>query len=59
MRDIERGDGQDQEDGRRRVLREGRYEDARKIFEEVALATEFKNFLTIPAYEYITRLLQP
>jgi len=31
----------------------GRYEDARKIFEEVALSEEFHDFLTIPAYEFL------
>src|SRR5438132_5854728 len=31
----------------------GRYEDARKIFEEVALSDEFHDFLTIPAYEFL------
>jgi malate synthase len=32
---------------------EGRYDDARKIFEAVALSGEFKEFLTIPAYEHL------
>ncbi|TMF25789.1 MAG: malate synthase A [Chloroflexi bacterium] len=31
----------------------GRFEDARRIFEEVALAEDFQEFLTIPAYEHI------
>ncbi|HEV8534399.1 MAG TPA: malate synthase A [Candidatus Limnocylindria bacterium] len=31
----------------------GRYEDARRIFESVALSKEFHDFLTIPAYERI------
>jgi len=31
----------------------GRYEEARGIFDEVALSSEFKEFLTIPAYEHI------
>jgi malate synthase len=31
----------------------GRYADAQKIFEEVALSDDFHDFLTIPAYEYI------
>jgi malate synthase len=31
----------------------GRYEEAREVFEGVALSTEFKEFLTIPAYEHI------
>ena len=35
------------------VFAKGRYEDARKIFEDVALSKDFKEFLTIPAYEHI------
>ncbi len=31
----------------------GRYDDARKIFDEVALSRDFRDFLTIPAYEYL------
>src|SRR2546425_3434870 len=31
----------------------GRYADAQRIFEEVALSHDFHDFLTIPAYEYI------
>jgi malate synthase len=31
----------------------GRYDEAREIFEVVALSEEFKEFLTIPAYEHI------
>jgi len=31
----------------------GRFEDARRIFEEVALAEDFQEFLTIPAYQHI------
>ena len=31
----------------------GRYEEAREIFEGVALSEEFREFLTIPAYEHI------
>ena len=31
----------------------GRYEEAREIFDGVALSTEFKEFLTIPAYEHL------
>ena len=31
----------------------GRFEEARGIFDEVALSSEFKEFLTIPAYEHI------
>ena len=31
----------------------GRYDEARAIFEGVALSTEFKEFLTIPAYTHI------
>jgi malate synthase len=32
---------------------EGRWEDARELFERVALSEELEEFLTIPAYEYI------
>ena len=31
----------------------GRYDEAREIFDEVALSPEFKEFLTIPAYKRI------
>ncbi len=31
----------------------GRFDDARKLFERVALADEFADFLTVPAYELI------
>jgi len=31
----------------------GRYGDAREIFDGVALSKDFKEFLTIPAYEHI------
>ena len=31
----------------------GRFADARKIFEHVALAAEFDEFLTLPAYELL------
>jgi malate synthase len=31
----------------------GRFDDARRIFEEVALAADFPEFLTLPAYELI------
>jgi malate synthase len=31
----------------------GRFEDAREIFERVALSDDFVEFLTLPAYEYI------
>src|SRR5438093_6719884 len=31
----------------------GRYEDAQRIFEQVALSDDFQEFLTIPAYEHI------
>jgi malate synthase len=30
-----------------------RYEDARRVFEQVALADEFVDFLTLPAYELL------
>src|SRR2546421_1567209 len=35
------------------VFAKGRYSDAREIFDGVALSQEFKEFLTIPAYERI------
>ena len=31
----------------------GRFDDARKLFERVALADDFVDFLTVPAYELI------
>jgi len=31
----------------------GRYDEARGIFDDVALSTEFKEFLTIPAYNHL------
>jgi malate synthase len=31
----------------------GRFAEARQLFEQVALADEFVEFLTLPAYEYI------
>jgi malate synthase len=31
----------------------GRFADARELFEQVALADEFVEFLTLPAYDYI------
>jgi malate synthase len=31
----------------------GRFAEAREIFERVALADEFVEFLTLPAYDYI------
>ena len=31
----------------------GRFEEAREIFERVALSDDFVEFLTLPAYEYI------
>ncbi len=33
------------------ALRAGRYDEAHKLFEEVALADDFVEFLTVPAYE--------
>jgi malate synthase len=32
---------------------DGRWEEARELFERVALADDFEEFLTLPAYEYI------
>jgi malate synthase len=36
-----------------RVFDGGRFEDARRLFEHVALNEQFVEFLTIPAYEHI------
>lgn len=33
----------------------GRFDDARQLFEEVSLASDFPNFLTLPAYEILER----
>lgn len=35
------------------AFQKGRYEEARRLFEEVALSEEFVEFLTIPAYDLI------
>ena len=37
------------------VYDEGRFEEARGLFEKVALADDFPNFLTLPAYEILER----
>ena len=37
--------------GRRRGLRQGRWDDARALFTEMALADDYADFLTLPAYE--------
>lgn len=37
----------------------GRFEDARAIFEDVALSDDFVDFLTIPAYERLTNEKEP
>ena len=34
----------------------GRFDEARKLFEQVATAEKFVDFLTLPAYDYITTL---
>jgi malate synthase len=34
-------------------VREGRWTDAREVFDRVALADEFVEFLTVPAYDYL------
>ena len=34
-------------------LEGGRFDEAREIFERVALSEDFVEFLTLPAYEYI------
>ena len=31
----------------------GKYDEARELFEQVALADDFEEFLTLPAYERI------
>jgi malate synthase len=35
------------------VWEEGRPRETREVFEKVALAEEFPEFLTLPAYEYL------
>ena len=35
------------------LFAKGRYDDARQLFEEVALSEDFREFLTIPAYAHI------
>jgi malate synthase len=32
---------------------EGRWQDAREVFDRVSLGDDFVEFLTLPAYEYI------
>jgi malate synthase len=34
---------------------QGRFDEARDLFEQVALSTDFPDFLTIPAYEILER----
>jgi malate synthase len=41
------------EDAERAQLGEGRWDDARAVFDEVALGDEFPEFLTLPAYDYL------
>jgi malate synthase len=41
------------EDAEVAQLGEGRWDDARHLFEEVALGEEFAEFLTLPAYEHL------
>jgi len=38
---------------------EGRFDEARAIFEEVALSDDFEDFLTIPAYQLLTNEKEP
>ena len=33
----------------------GKYADGAKIFEDLTLSDNFEEFLTLPAYEYITK----
>jgi malate synthase len=50
---IERDDVVALEDALLPTFGDGRFEDARAVFDEVALADEFVEFLTLPAYERI------
>ena len=50
---IERDDVVALEDALLPTFGEGRFEDARAVFDEVALADDFVEFLTLPAYERI------
>jgi malate synthase len=36
-----------------KLATEGRWDEARALFDRVALEEEFKEFLTLPAYEYL------
>ena len=38
--------------------REGRPEQSRELFEQVALADEFVEFLTLPAYDYLVGTIE-
>jgi malate synthase len=35
------------------AIKKGRYDEARRLFERVALHDAFEEFLTIPAYEHV------
>jgi malate synthase len=50
---IERGDVAALEDAVLADAGEGRWDDARAVFDRVALADDFEEFLTVPAYEYL------
>jgi malate synthase len=50
---VERDDVVALEDALLPTFGDGRFEDARAVFDEVALADEFVEFLTLPAYERI------
>ena len=52
-RDDPRGDGEDPRAPRRRRTREGKYDDAAKIFADLVDNDTFVEFLTLPAYERI------
>jgi malate synthase len=36
-----------------KLAAEGRWDEARTLFDRVALEEEFEEFLTLPAYEYL------
>jgi malate synthase len=50
---LERGDVVALEDAVLADAGEGRWDDARAVFDRVALADDFEDFLTVPAYEYL------
>jgi malate synthase len=50
---LEREHAQKIEDEELAGFREGRWDDARTVFDEVALSEHFEEFLTLPAYDYL------